>query len=57
MSRFSPTDDNEQEADLRIDARRTTQHQPARRRSTYVKRSRPTGFNGIHRRRNKRWTW
>ncbi len=28
-----------------------------RRRSEHHRRSRPAGFNGIHRRRNKRWRW
>jgi len=27
------------------------------RHNRFVKRKRPTGFNGIHRRRNKRFTW
>ncbi|HEV2972001.1 MAG TPA: hypothetical protein VGY55_18655 [Pirellulales bacterium] len=27
------------------------------RRADFVRRNRPTGYNGIHRRRNRRFTW
>jgi hypothetical protein len=48
----------EQEPEFRVEFRRhaadANQH---RRRTEHQRRERPTGFNGIHRRRNKRWSW
>jgi hypothetical protein len=50
-----------QEIDYQADFRRAPEGEPRLRRSRKFSSSRrsrgPLAFNGIHRRRNKRWTW
>ncbi len=57
MNRYVTFYESEQELDYEVESRRLRKPVSERRRTEHVRRSRPTGFNGIHRRRNKRWTW
>lgn len=58
MNRAASLYDEPQDQDDEIELRRAGgKVNLARRRSEHQRRSRPTGYNGIHRRRNKRWTW
>ncbi len=58
MNRAIPQYDDEQDAENPTDFRREAPRPNERvRRADYVRRQRPTGYNGLHRRRNKRWTW
>ncbi len=58
MNRSSSYYDDEQEQNPQTEFRRTAD-QPNQRtqQADYARRKRPSGYNGIHRRRNKRWTW
>ena len=58
MNRADSVSDNEQEPDYSIAFRRTTPRADQRLRPPdHARRQRPAGYNGIHRRHNKRWTW
>jgi hypothetical protein len=58
MNRAAAQYDEPLDQELDIEGRRTGgKVTPPRRRSEHQRRVRPTGYNGIHRRRNKRWTW
>ena len=50
--------DDELELEQPVVFRRTAARPNERpRQADYARRRRPTGYNGIHRRRNKRWSW
>jgi hypothetical protein len=58
MNRAITVYDDEQELESQVEMRRTATRPNERpRRADYLRRQRPTGYNGLHRRRNKRWTW
>jgi hypothetical protein len=58
MNRAIPHYDEEPESENQIEFRRAAPRPNDRtRRANYLRRQRPTGYSGIHRRRNKRWTW
>lgn len=58
MNRASSLYDDELELDQQAESRRTANRPNERvRQADYARRKRPTGYNGIHRRRNKRWSW
>jgi hypothetical protein len=58
MNRSSSFSDDEQEQDAQLEFRRTAGRPNQRtQQADYARRKRPSGYNGIHRRRNKRWTW
>jgi hypothetical protein len=58
MNRAISSYDDQRELYYEVEFRHTTP-QPNRRvrRTDHVRRNRPTGYNGIHRRSNKRFTW
>jgi hypothetical protein len=58
MNRAIPQYDDESESENPTEFRRAAPRANERDRSAdHRRRQRPTGYNGLHRRRNKRWTW
>ncbi|HEV3416391.1 MAG TPA: hypothetical protein VG056_06245 [Pirellulales bacterium] len=58
MNRAISSYDDQRELSYEVEFRHAAP-QPNRRvrHADYVRRNRPTGYNGIHRRGNKRFTW
>jgi hypothetical protein len=58
MNRARSLYDDELEQEQQDELRRAANRPNERvRQADYARRKRPTGYNGLHRRRNKRWNW
>ena len=58
MNRAITFDDDERQLEYQPEFRRAAPRPNERtRQADFARRKRPSGYNGIHRRHNKRWTW